>query len=156
MAWTTPPTFADTPSGPHDADDFNALILNVVELSAASSTINPPFSTHAMEAGYTDETDGYWMIRHMHQYLHYRVEILDGATADFKISYNSDLVLDDGTNNTAGYVYSGVIDLYDTGILAVTPTVGNWYRIYVESEPESGGDLHLFVAYIIEHPEAVI
>lgn len=152
MAWTTPPTFVDTPSGPPTATDFNTLVNDVIEMAGASAEVNPPFASVYTEDGDVGEDDANWYIRHTHRYLHWSVTIITGSTADFNVYYNGTAVYTDATNRATNYVYEGYVDLNDTGVIATTPTIGDIYQIYLDVEEDSAS-LALFVGYIVESPE---
>lgn len=152
MAWTTPPTFADTPSAAPTAADFNALVNDVIELSAASAEVNPPFASVYTQDGDVGENDANWFIRHTHRYLHWSATIITGSTADFHVYFNGVAVYTDATNRATNYVYEGYVDLNDTGVIATTPTIGDWYKIHLDIEEDSAS-LALLVAYIVESPE---
>lgn len=114
MAWSSPPTFADT--NILTASQLNILSDDVEYLYGLVSGVNTPFNS--LESGVQlTAANNQWLIRHAYEYLHYKVRVRAGQNDDLEIYMNNgttDLRLYwDSTARTTGYEYSGYIDIED-------------------------------------------
>jgi hypothetical protein len=138
MAWTTPPTFED--EAVLSASDMNILSDDLEYLNGYVAGGNPAVASVvslASEGGATPRSTHYFVIRHLHQYLHARI-LSDGDDDDVKISYGAKEVFEDGSpDGTEDYV----IDLSEEGL-----TVGQLYIVTVALR----GDNPRIIYYLIE------
>ncbi len=153
MSWSTPPTFVDG-TLPTDAE-LNIVrndIAYLYELFTANGAI--AFNGISSNVDLSADNNSFTFI-HVHRWLHYHVELESGEIQDFIIVYNGVDVYEDATNRTAPYIYDGVIDLEDTGVISPTPTIGEEYVAYFAIDFTAGTN-EVHVQYLIEHPEATL
>lgn len=140
MAYTTPPTFADT--NVLTATQLNTLSGNQEFLYSLVNGINIPFTSETM-TGSGDSR--HWEFRRRVRYLHYKIRVTTNDTDRLRISVNGNYEFDDGVNRSAPYTYSGYIDL--TAITAV-PAVKDFYEVYITLDWSVVGEL--VVDYFLE------
>jgi len=140
MAYTTPPTFADT------------NVLTATQLNTLSGDVEFLYSiTHGMNIPFTSETmtgsgdSRHWQFRRRARYLHYKARVTSNTTDRFRISINGNYDVDDGVNRSAPYTYSGYEDLT---LITAVPAVGDFYEVYITLAWSVVGEL--VVDYFIE------
>lgn len=153
MAWTTPPTLSDGTVGTDE--DLNILVedieyLYTLDLLVSNIGFNGLTSTNDL-----NEDDHRGSFIHLHRYLHFHIELEQGTIQDLVIRYNDYNVYEDASNHSAPYVYDGYVDLYDTGVLAVTPDIGDVCTVWANIDFTSGTN-EVHVQYIIESPETIL
>ena len=149
MAFIVPPTFAD-------GDILTAAQLNILSddleyLYSLVAGANVPFLQHKWDGSPTEEPSRTYIFHRANRYLHYKIRLTGGETADFKIFVNGNQEYLDSTNRTSGYEWVGYIDL--TGITAV-PAVGDSYEVYANIEWATGGEAKL--DYLLESDETAL
>ena len=143
MAFSTPPTFTD--GNVLSASQLNTLASNQNHFAGLlGSTSNTGFMTE--DVG-TDRVSATWVFKRSRQYLHYRVDMIEGTSDRLKIFVNGNEEFNDGVNRTFPYSYTGYFDL--TAI--TTPvSVGTVYEVYCDCDVDSSGTNTFRIQYFIE------
>lgn len=128
---------------------LNQLADNCQFLFGIASQINIPFVSETTVAGgnFTYK----YRIRHQHRYLHYYIAQIASTSDNLDLNYNGTTIYNDGGDRTAPYAWSGHIDLNDTGIITPTPTIGNFYEVYVSMTQKTGSGVTT-LWYLLESP----
>ena len=144
MAWTTPPVFADETV--LSASDMNILSDDLEYLNGYVAGGNPAVMSivsTVSDGGATPRSTHYFLIRHLHRYLHARI-LSDGDDDDVKIYYGDTLVLSDGSPSG---IEDYVIDLDGLGLVE-----GQMYIGRVELR----GDSPRIIYYLAENDQATL
>ena len=114
MAWSAPPTFADT--NILTAAQLNILSDDVEYLYGLVSGVNVPFNSLTTTVN-LDDTNNQWLMRHVYKYLHYKLRVASGQNDDldiYMVRGTQDIrIFGESAARTGGYSYSGYIDLED-------------------------------------------
>jgi len=124
---------------------MNILSDDVEFFHGIVSGINVPFTSDTIFGATAEESTRTWIFRRQARYMHYKVRIVDGESADFGVWVNGNVEFFDATNRT-GYTWSGYIDL--TTITDV-PAVNDFYDVYAHIEWAGAGN-ELTVDYFLE------
>lgn len=132
MAWTTPPTFVD--GAILSASQLNILSDDLEELHGAIAGSNPGQPSVALPT----DGDVFYLIRHIHPYLHLKIV---GRT---RVYYDSTQVLNSGSE--------GVTATYAVNLTSYGLTVGAIYTLRVNIE----GSGTKMAVYAIESDQATL
>lgn len=90
---------------------------------------------------------GTWIFKRRRRYLHWRIDVLTGDTAELDILIDGNSEFNDGTNRTSGYSYTGYVDLTAT---TANPSIGDFYEVQIDIEHQSpsGGTTRIW--YFLE------
>ena len=142
MPFSTPPTFTD--GNVLSASQLNTLASNQNYFaSLLGTTSNTGFMTEDIS---TDRDSATWVFKRSRQYLHYRVDMIEGLSDRLIIYVNGDEELNDGVNRT-GYTWSGYFDL---DAITSPPSVGSLYEVYCNCDVDSSGTNTFRIQYFIE------
>ena len=129
---------------------LNSISRNVHYLAGLFGGANIPAGTLVIKSLVDAPADATYYIRHKFRYLHYDIGYANYDTVEEAYIYFDGDEIHFEEDDTPPL--TGVIDLHDTGILAVTPTVGQWYPItfIIEILGGSPGTDKLRFNYIFE------
>lgn len=145
--WSDPPDF--TSGAILTATQCNQLSDCIEFLHGLITGVNVPFRSIGIGTD-VDQGDEVLIIRHLGRYLHYKVTMDSGEHDELRLYYNDDEIYADNGHQVSPYTWSGSIDLYDTGILAVTPTVGEFYEITFRWRWQEGETGAARIEYLLE------
>lgn len=142
MPWPGVPDF-------NDGEVLGAAKLNQISdaiefLHGLITGVNIPFLT---VGGGSDFSQNY-RIRHVGQYLHYKIVMSSGTHDVLQISYDGTVVYEDLGSQSAPFTWEGYVDLHDTGVITPTPTIGDFYSLSINFEYNANGDA--LVHYLLE------
>ena len=151
MAWQTNPTFAT--DDVLSASDLNKLSDNADFLYARIQGINVPFSSVRVSDTDLDATNNAWAIRHKHDYLHYKLELISGSIAgsDLSIYYNAGTKLVDVETSPTELA---IAQVWEDKVDVSGWTVGDWYTLYITADYDTAAVFQ--VHYLVESDETSI
>lgn len=145
MAYTTPPTFS------------NGSVLTATQLNTLSGDVEYLYSvTHGMNIGFTGEliaADGWarpYTFRNRVRYLHYKLRVTGSNVLQVDINVDGNVEFSDSTTRSAGYTYSGYIDLT---LVTSPPSAKDFYTVQTWVDLDGG---NVTLDYYIESNSTTI
>lgn len=125
MAWTTPPTFTD--GNVLSASQLNILSEDLSFLYGIMKAPQVAFNSLYANKDLTSLNNSF-RIRYYHRYIHYRISVVLNVCNNVHLYVNGTNYTLDTTARSAGYVYTGYVDVVAQGL-----TEGTIYTCYFTS-----------------------
>lgn len=137
MAWSAPPTFADT--NVLSATQLNVLSDDLAFLYGILQAPQATFPSHFFNQDLSITNNG-WAFRYRHRYFHYRVRVTSNTIDSLHLFVNGTDYTIPGAPKSAGEYFTGYIDVNAQGL-----TVGSVYEFYFTTTGDSG-----IIEYVIQ------